>query len=127
MGDAAMQQTRRTLSIKTSPDDLPNVAPDDPAAILSQGIQVKVCVAATYNKATFLLAPHILYTKHDELFVDAMVVERDGKPPKEPKMGTFKLTGLTAVTPTGKRFVPQAEFDALDPKYAETTIRAIKL
>lgn len=122
-----MQQNRKTLSIKVSPDDIPNVAPDDPAAILSQAIQVKFCAAAVYNKATFLLAPHILYTKHDELFLDAMVVERDGKPPKEPKMSTFKLSGLTEIAPTGQRFAPLPGFDALDPKYADNTVRAIRV
>lgn len=122
-----MQQTRRTLTIKVSPDTIPEGAPDDIATVLSQGIQVKVCVSAVYNKVSFILAPHILYTRHDELHVDALVMERDGKPPKEPKLGTFKLAGLSGVGLTGTRFTPFEGFDPLDPKYAESTVRALRL
>jgi len=121
-----MQQPRKTLSIKISKDDLPNVAPDDPAAIISQAIQLKMCISATYNKANFLMAPHALYTRHDELFTDAMVVERDGKPPREAKIGTFKLSGLSAVAMSGVRFTPFAEFDPDDAKYADNLVRAVR-
>jgi hypothetical protein len=121
-----MQQPRKTLSIKVSPTDIPNVAPEDPAAILAQGIQVKLCVTATYNKADFVMAPHILYTKHDEMFIDAMVVERDGNPPREAKLGTFKLSGLSGIALTGRRFEPFPGFDPADAKYADTALKALK-
>ena len=58
-----------------------------------EGVALKKCVAATYNKTQFRLAPHILYTRHDELYVDAVALEKDGAPPREVKLGTFKLSG----------------------------------
>src|SRR3546814_13379799 len=53
---------------------------------------------ATYNKMVVKLAPHILYTRHDEMFIDAVTIERDGRPPRELKLGTFKLAGLNDVS-----------------------------
>ncbi|HEX7782919.1 MAG TPA: hypothetical protein VF509_08940 [Sphingobium sp.] len=122
MGNVAMQQNRKTLSIKVSKDQLPDLAPDDPAILIAQTIQLRVCLTAIYNKASFLMAPHVLYKKHDELFIDAMTVECDGKPPREPKIGTFKLSGLNEIAMTGQRFVPLPGFDPADPKYEHTVL-----
>ncbi|WP_253183251.1 hypothetical protein [Sphingobium phenoxybenzoativorans] len=122
-----MQQNRKTLSIKMAKDQLPDLSPDDPANLIAQAIQVRVCLTAVYNKASFLMAPHILYTKHDDLFIDAMTVECDGKAPREPKLGTFKLSGLNDVAMTGQRFTPLEGFDPTDQKYSENTVRAIRL
>jgi len=120
-----MQQNRKTLSIKVSKDQLPDLAPDDPANLIAQAIQVRVCLTAIYNKASFLMAPHVLYKKHDELFIDAMTIECDGKPPREPKIGTFKLSGLNDIAMTGQRFVALEGFDPADPKY-ENTLLVVK-
>ena len=66
-----------------------------------EAIALKKCVAATYNHSAVTLAPHILYTRHDELYVDAVTLERDGRPPRERKLGTFKLTGLRGMEGRG--------------------------
>ncbi len=75
-------------------------------------------MAAVYNRTAVLLAPHILYTKHDALFIDAITIERDGKPPKEFKLGAFKLVGLSGIARTTRQFATSALFDPCDPKYS---------
>ena len=52
--------------------------------LLLEAIALKTCVEGIYNRMTVKLAPHILYTRHDELYVDAVTVERDGTPPRGP-------------------------------------------
>ena len=99
----------------------------DPAEILRRAIRLKLCVTAVYNKAAFRFAPHILYTRHDDPFVDAMVIERDGKPPREAKLGVFKLSGLNDVALTTVPFLPLPSFNPAEEKYAGTTLQAIRI
>lgn len=119
------QERRKTLSIRPASDAVPGGV-GDAATLVSQAVQLRVCLSATYNRAAFTLAPHILYTRHGEPFTDAMVIACDGKPPREPKLGTFKLSGLSGVALTGVQFEPQPLFDPTDVKYAEHVIRMIK-
>lgn len=90
--------------------------------ILCQAITQKLCVAATYNGKALTLAPHIVFTKHDDPFLGAVTVEQDGKKPKMAKLGAFKLAGLTDIVATTREFVPQRSFRADDPQYSGNTV-----
>lgn len=94
--------------------------------LVLEAIALRRCIEATYNRAAIKLAPHILYTRHGELFVDAVTVEREGKPPREIKLGTFKLAGLGIREIVSRTFSPQASFDVTDPKYAGATLFAVE-
>lgn len=87
-----------------------------------EAIATRRCVAATYNRMRVSLAPHILYTKHDEMFVDAVTIEREGLPPREIKFGTFKLSGLKDVAVEDRGFEPNPEFDPAQNKYEGVTL-----
>lgn len=87
-----------------------------------EAIATRVCVTATYNRDEIVMAPHILFTKHDEVHADGVVLERNGAPPKEPKVGTFKLSGLHDVAVTDRSFVPDPLFDPNAEKYAGVTL-----
>jgi len=121
-----MQQERKTLSLRPVAGAAPGEA-SDPASVLRRAIRLKLCVTAVYNKAVFKFAPHILYTRHDDPFVDAMVIERDGNPPREAKLGVFKLSGLKDVALTTVPFLPLPAFDPAEEKYAGTTLQAIRV
>ncbi|WP_375383035.1 hypothetical protein [uncultured Sphingomonas sp.] len=95
-------------------------------AIILEAIVRQFSVAATYNMAQVTLAPHVLYTRHGELHVDAITVERDGKPPKEVKIGTFRLSGLGALRVTPRHFVPSKIFDPNDERYKDVTLMAVE-
>lgn len=94
--------------------------------ILLEAIALKKCVQATYNRMAVTLAPHILYTRHDELFVDAVTIERDGKPPREEKIGQFKLAGLNDLTLGTRMFDPSGIFDRSEARYAGQTLFAVE-
>ncbi|MCJ8159950.1 hypothetical protein [Sphingomonas sp. LaA6.9] len=94
--------------------------------LLLEAIALRKCVTAIYNRGTVKLAPHILYTRHDELFIDAVTVSRDGKPPREIKIGTFKLAGLNDLALDDAFFEPEPGFDAADEKYAGVALFAVQ-
>lgn len=95
--------------------------------LLLEAIALRKCIAATYNRTRMKLAPHVLYMRHDELFIDAVTVERNGEAPREVKLGTFKLAGLTELEFAGRRFQPASAFDPKDRKYAGTTLFAVEM
>ncbi|MGZ8347539.1 MAG: hypothetical protein ACXWUP_10570 [Allosphingosinicella sp.] len=93
-----------------------------PPALLRTAIRKRTCVQATYNRLTIRLAPHALYTRHDEYYVDGVVLERDGQPPREARLGTFKVDGLRELALAAAPFVPETQFDPGSPKYDEGAI-----
>lgn len=104
----------------------PAPGPTGPVPTVFEAIVRKRCLRATYNRTDIVLAPHIIYSRHDELFVDGLVLERDGKPPRELKLGTFKLAGLNAVTLTERQFKTNPLFAAGDPKYGDAALMAVE-
>ncbi len=100
-------------------------APSGPVPTILEAIVRRLCLNAVYNRSIVTLAPHILYTKHDELHIDAVAVERDGKPPREMKLGTYRLSGLGEISLTDRAFTPIELFDPVDAKYADVTLMMI--
>lgn len=94
--------------------------------IFAEAIVRQLRVSAVYNKGRVVLAPHILYRRNDNLYIDAVTIERDGAPPREMKLGTFKLDGLgdSQLAPHG--FEPFEGFSRSDPKYEGATLLAIE-
>jgi hypothetical protein len=95
------------------------------AAVLLEAIALRKCVEAEYNKDRVTLAPHILYTRHGEPYVDAITINRNGQPPREIKLGAYKLTGLRDLTITDRAFEPFGLFRESDAKYADVTLFSV--
>ena len=102
-------------------------APVDPGAtpVVLEAIVKQLCLAATYNRQQVTLAPHILYTRHGELYVDAVTLEREGRPPKELKLGTYKLAGLHPLRVTARRFEKSGLFSQFEPRYKGETLMVV--
>jgi hypothetical protein len=94
--------------------------------LILEAIALQKPVHAVYNKVPVRLAPHILYTRHGELYVDAVTIERDGRPPRETKIGTFKVSGLKDMSLVEQRFEPEPTFDPSDAKYEGVTLFAVE-
>lgn len=91
-----------------------------------EAIVKQQAVAATYNLGSVTLAPHIVYTKHGEFYLDAITVERDGKPPREPKIGAFKIAGLSGLRITPRRFTRSELFNPKEERYQGVTLLSIE-
>src|ERR1700754_1187118 len=111
--------------------DMPLSLAPDPAAtpvnntpLVLEGIVRQRCLSVTYNRTRMILAPHILYTRHGALYMDALVVSREGMLPREEKIGTYKLDGLKDVTVLEREFAISALYDAGLDKYQGETLMA---
>lgn len=107
------------------PGQRPGAGPSGDAATILEGIVRKRCVTAMYNREVVTLAPHALFTRHGDLHVDAITRDRGGKPPREVKVGTFKLVGLGSLTLTDQPFDVSPLFKADDPKYGGEVIMTV--
>lgn len=106
-------------------NDAPTAPPLDLNRTVLEAIARRVCLRATYNRGEVLLAPHILHQRHGELYLDAVTLERDGRPPREIKLGTFKLLGLHDLAIVERPFTPDPSFSAKSPRYAGGTLFAV--
>lgn len=98
----------------------------DDNLILFEAIAHRKMVTGTYNNGRVMIAPHILYTKHEALHVDAVTIERDGVPPRERRLATYRLSGLSELALTGDQFGPEGDFDPGHEKYAGTALFAVE-
>ncbi len=89
--------------------------------LILEAIALRRCIEVTYNRMRMKLAPHVLYSRHGDLFLDAVAVEREGRTPAEARLGTFKVAGLQIAEVVARSFQPLPGFDAGDQKYWETT------
>lgn len=95
--------------------------------VIFEAIALQQCISATYNRMRVILAPHILYTKHGELYIDAVTMKRDGELPREVKIGAFKLTGLKDLTANDQAFTRDKAYNPGEPKYEGVTLFAVTL
>ena len=94
--------------------------------LILEAIALKKCLMATYNRVDMKLAPHILYTKHGELHMDAVALTKAGAPPKYRKLGAFRLSGLTHVALTDEAFAVDPLYLSGAERYEGETLLAIE-
>jgi len=87
-----------------------------------EAIALRRCLTARYNKLSLVLAPHVLYKRNDSFFIDAITVTREGAPPREPKVGSYNLAGLSELDVLDDTFDIHPLFDRMDPKYRDNTL-----
>lgn len=100
---------RRTLSLRLQDDAEQTPAAnsaEEIEAVVIEAVRDRCCISANYNRGSVVLSPALLYREHDALFLIGATLTRDGKPPREIKLGTFRLSGLTEVRATKKRADP---------------------
>ena len=110
------------MYLSEQPDPVPNGG----APVILEGIVRKVCVAATYNRMEVILAPHALFTKNDALYVAAATIERDGQPPREEKIGLFKLDGLVGLRLDGRAFATSSVWEPQDERLGGAVLMAVE-
>jgi hypothetical protein len=102
-------------------------APSGPAPIVMEGIVRLRCVEARYNGGHVVLAPHVFFIKNDAPHVGAITIERDGKPPREAKIGIFKLDGLGDLRLSDRSFAPSPAFEPEDLRFVDTKLLTVEL
>jgi hypothetical protein len=87
-----------------------------------EAIALRHCLGARYNKLALVLAPHVLYKRNDSFFIDAITITRDGQEPREPKVGSYNLAGLSELEVLETTFQEHPLFNRMDPKYRDNTL-----
>ena len=90
-----------------------------------EAIATKRPLTSTYNGTAFLLAPHILYTRRDLVYLDAVPISKNGAPPREEKIATFKVDGMADIAMAGGTFEISALFEPYLEKYRGTTLFSV--
>ena len=67
----------------------------DPRLTLMEAISRKLNVEAQYNGATIRFSPHLMFERHGDLFVSALNLGKVWRSDEEPRLGQFKLAGLS--------------------------------
>lgn len=100
-------------------------APTGTVPTILEAIVRKLCLSVVYNRQRAILAPHILYTRHGDLHVDGVVLERDSQAPRELKIGTYRLSGLSDIALTDRPFFVIEGFDPAAERYQGETLLAV--
>lgn len=92
--------------------------PEVAVGVVRRAIAKRTCIVAMYNKGRVKLAPYVLYARDEAAFLDAVTIERDGLSPREPRLGAFRVSGLSALRPTVETFDPKLEVALEDVRYS---------
>lgn len=87
-----------------------------------EAIALRRHLGARYNKLGLVLAPHVLYRRNDSFFIDAITITREGAEPREPKVGSYNLAGLSELEVLEVTFDIHPLFNRMDPKYRDNTL-----
>lgn len=90
--------------------------------LLLEAIALKKCITLVYNNVPMKLAPHVLYSKHNAVFTDAVILEKHGVARRDKKLGAFHLSGLNELQLTDQSFEIDAVFQPTAEKYAGVTL-----
>ena len=94
----------------------------NPQRAMIEAIALKRLILANYNGAEMLLAPHQLFSRHDELYVSAFNPRKNWRSEEERRLGHFKLDGLSNLRLTDETFEPLPDFDATPPRETDEQV-----
>lgn len=90
-----------------------------------EAIATKHCLTASYNGTAFVLAPHILYTRIDLVYLDAVPITKNGALPREVKMATFKVDGMSDIQLADEVFDISPLYEPWLDKYRDKTLFSV--
>ena len=82
-------------------------------------------VVATYNGKRLCLEPHLLFFRHGEPYLLANNIAKQQADEAEPKLGQFKVAGLTEIILETDTFSPVAGFDGLPPRADDAVVLTV--
>ena len=98
-----------------------------PEKIVIEAIARQRLICARYNGAEMVLAPHMLFMRHGDLYISAFKAAKNWRSPEERRLGHFKLAGLSGVRLREEGFVPLPDFDGTPPREDDQNLFAVEL
>lgn len=93
--------------------------------VLVRAIAQRRTICATYNRGRLRLEPHLLFLRHGEPYVLARNVEKPESADAGPRLGQFKLAGLSEIGLEAAEFIPLAGFDGGPPRADDEVLVAV--
>jgi hypothetical protein len=81
-------------------------AAQPPERLLIEAIATRRLIAADYNSTRIQLAPHLLFERHGDLFIGAYNPAKSIRSDEAPRLGYFKLKGLSNLALSEEPFKP---------------------
>lgn len=99
-----------------------------PHGTLCDAIARKVCITVKDGDVLLKLAPHVVFNrgKHKIPTLDAVLVERDGKPANQANLRQFPIEALLELVVLDEGFTIHPKFDPDDPAYAGAPLCIVK-
>ena len=94
--------------------------------ILFEAIARRQQVSAIYNGMQIQMAPHVLYTRDEMLYLGAVVTIRRGVAVPQVKLSIFKVDGLRELALLAAPFEIDRDFDPADARYAASTVFVVE-
>ena len=82
-------------------------------------------ISAHYNGGEIHLAPHLLFSRHGELFLGAFNPRKNWRSDEKRRLGYFKVSGLSNVVLMEDTFVPLPTFDGSLPRETDEHLFAV--
>ncbi|NNM76169.1 WYL domain-containing protein [Sphingomonas sp. ID1715] len=114
------------MSLRTAAAPGPETGGEPSEALLRRALRERSRIEARYNKGHVVLEPLLMFREHDALFLVAGTALRDGQPPREPKIGIFRLAGLSELAASEQRFVPPAFEDDIWSKPSRELVARVR-
>ena len=96
-----------------------------PQRLVIEAIALKRAITAEYNGTEMLLGPHLLFSRHDDLFLNALNLRKVWRSEEEKRLGAFKLDGLSKIAVTGESFEPISGFEPVPPRETDLQVFAL--
>lgn len=87
---------------------------EDELAQLSAAIREHRFVTVRYNRGASTLAPYGTIMRGGARYLQAITVARDGEPVSRPRLGAFKVSGLSDLRSTPISFSPGGLYSAVE-------------
>ena len=104
-----------------------NMMTDDAATsrIFFEAIALKKLIRAAYNGEEMRLAPHLLFTRHGDMFISALNMDKNWRDLDERRLGLFKVDGLSGVSLIDETFEPLDDFDGTPPREGDEKLFSV--
>lgn len=97
----------------------------DARLVMLEAISRKMLVEAVYNGKVIRLAPHLMFERHGDLFVSALNLDKTWRSDEEPRLGQFKLAGLSEPALIEEAFEPLPGFRPEVPREGDVLVLAV--
>lgn len=98
---------------------------DQTRLTMMEAIARRRTVEASYNATRIVLAPHLLFERHGDLFVSAVNLSKQRREDSEQRLGQFKLAGLAAATILDDGFEQLPTFRPVAPRMDDKVLLTI--